>query len=170
MTNRVGPEKVGRLLADGLEDLTLQNHEEVEGRGHLKVDYDRILELERLGCFTVFGARRAGRLVGYSAFLFGPSLHGQTLTATNDVIFVEPESRGWLGVRLVLAAEAHFRKLGAERITYHTKLAPILGNGRKAASVGRLLERLGYEQIEAVHAKRLGAHHGWRRRQRTDDL
>lgn len=170
--NRVAIEKVGRALADGLEDLTLQNWaemEEPESGVALKVDWDRILEMERLGCHVLFGARREGRLVGYSAFICAPSLFYAERVATNAVVFVEKPYRGRLGVKLVLEAEQHFRKQGVDLITYHTKLAPILGNGRKAASVGRLLERLGYEQIEAVHAKRLGATHG-RRRQRTDDL
>jgi hypothetical protein len=173
MTNRVAVEKVGRLLADGLEDLTLQHWEEVEEpESHvpLKVDWDRVLELERLGCFVAFGARRAGRLVGYSGFLVGPSLHGRESVAVNDVVFLAKPCRGWLGVRLIREPEQHFAACGIARITYHTKLAPILGNGRKAASVGDLLLRLGYDPIEAVHAKRLGAEHGQRRRQRTHDL
>lgn len=87
MTNRVAVEKVGRLLADGLEELALEHWAEVEEPESgipIKVDWDRVLELERLGCLVAFGARRSGRLVGYSGFLVGPSLLGRVSVATNS--------------------------------------------------------------------------------------
>lgn len=172
MTNRVAIEKIGRLLADGLEDLTLQNWvemEEPQSGVALRVDWDKLLELERIGCHVGFSARRNGRLVGYSGFLVGPALFYAERTATNLVVFVGKQYRGRLGVKLILEAEQHFRGLGIDQITYQSKVTPILSACGKAATVGRLLERLGYEPIEAVHAKRLGAGHE-QRRQRTHDL
>jgi GNAT superfamily N-acetyltransferase len=82
--------------------------------------------LEQLERFVVFTARDdAGALVGYNAFFLNRHLHyGGFTVAQNDVLFVHPQSRrGSLALKFIDWTEPALRELGAQKLTYHIKLA-----------------------------------------------
>lgn len=166
-------EPVSRLLADGLEDLTYQHWEEVEYPQTglpLAVDWPAVLEMEKAGTFVGFSARRDGELVGYSGFIILKSLHFALTQALNDVIFTTAETRGHVGCALVREAELLLAARGVSRILYGSKVPPILNGQRGRDRVGELLRRMGYEHIENMHAKMIGAAHVQRRRESPEGV
>lgn len=156
---RVEWEPIARLLDDGIEDLTTRHWSEValdQDVIPLAPDWARMAELEASGTFKILGARRSGRLVGYSAFLIAKSLHYRLTThALNDVIFVDPDERaGGPGLRLIRRAEqlltAEVKPGEIIKILYHTKLhTPVM--------VGDILGRIGYSKIEEIWSRTLRA-------------
>jgi N-acetylglutamate synthase-like GNAT family acetyltransferase len=63
------------------------------------------------------------------------------------VLFLHPEHRsGFAGVRLIQYAEKQLKTLGVQVVYHHAK---------RTNRVGELLERLGYEFVDGLYAKRL---------------
>lgn len=89
-----------------------------------------------------------GRLVGYVIFFLRPNMHyRRSLQAAQDVLYLHPDyRRGMAGVTLIRVAETRLRAEGVQVIYHHVK---------RTNRVGELLERLGYEHVENVYAKRL---------------
>lgn len=103
--------------------------------------------LEAAGVLRCFTARDCGKLIGYVAFFVQRHMHYDVLCAAQDVLFVDPEHRkGMAGFRLIRYAEERLRKEGVAVVTQHVK---------KSNNVGKLLERMGYEEMDAVYTKRL---------------
>lgn len=145
------------LLDLGLEDLLIHHWEEValdQGRIPFDPDWDRLRRAERDGTLKIVAARRGGRLLGYNAFFVMGHMHYRsTLHALNDVIYVDPEERkGGLGLRLVRKSERLLAEIGVVKVFYHTKVHVLSERG----TVGAVLERLGYTQVERVYAKLIG--------------
>ena len=152
-------EPVSRLLADGLEDLTYQEWEEVELPQTglpLAMDWKAILAAEKDGTFVGFGARHEGRLVGYNGFHVFRSYHFGSVHALNEAFFVERPHRARLGPQMIRTAEAEFFRRGVPRIIYGSKVPAILNGERPRDRVGELLRCMGYDHIESLHAKTLG--------------
>lgn len=106
--------------------------------------YNRLESVGGLRCFTV---REAGKLIGYVVFLVRRHMHYDILCAAQDVLFVDLEYRkGMVGYRLIRYAEERLRAEGVTLITQHVK---------KSNNVGRLLERMGYQEMDAIYAKRI---------------
>lgn len=150
-----GWEPIDRALADGFDELAIMHWEEAEGEIAYEPDWDQARYLERSGAFRVFTARLAGTLVGYSVWVIAPALHHRnTLHAFNSAVYLDPEHRrGRNGVRLIQSCEAALAELGVKRIIYAAKPHVHLGSGRKTATLGRLLDLLGYRLFETMYAK-----------------
>jgi GNAT superfamily N-acetyltransferase len=104
--------------------------------------------VSKLGLLRVFTARIEGKLVGYCVFFVKRNPHYSTsLQATQDILFVLPEYRkGRVGIGLIKYCD---QQLGAEdvQVVYqHVKLAH---------NFGPVLERMGYEAVDIIYAKRL---------------
>jgi GNAT superfamily N-acetyltransferase len=156
MTLAVAIEPLQRLLDDGLADLAALHFLECETDAPpYAPDWARCLEMERLGLFVAISLRRDGRLIGYSLFVLAGTLHTRsTVEAFNDAVYVDPaERKGPTGVVLLRRTERLLAARGARRLIYRTKLHGGLGARDKSATVGRLLERLGYSPAEVVHVK-----------------
>ena len=160
-TLEIVPGTVREALAEGLEDLTVMNWEEVYrdvGDLPLDVDWAKLLMLERMGQYKALVARRNGKLVGYNGYFLQPPIrHKTSVWAVNDTIYVDRAYRAsLLGVRLLKAAESAMREAGAKLI-FQGNLWPeaTSTSGKARARFGALLVRLGYEQVETVYAKRL---------------
>jgi len=103
--------------------------------------------LERPQCLRIFTARVDGRLVGYCAYFVGPNAHYKSsLQALQDMQLMLLEHSEALA-ELVTFAEDHLRAEGVQVIYQHgNALAPL-----KLA----VLERMGYEVLDHIWAKRL---------------
>lgn len=150
-------ETLRSVLNAGVEDLIVGHWEEVEHDKEkiaLAPDWDRAFALEKMGVLRIIGARNHGGLVGYNAFHVLPHIHSRfALHAFNDVLYVEPEHRGKVGIRLIREAERRLKELGVVRIVYATK--PSAKIGRRGTTTGDILVRMGYCIYEEVYSKLL---------------
>lgn len=114
----------------------------------LDPDKETYATLQARGELRCYTARDAGRLVGYGFFLVRPNLHYRgSRQAHQDVLFLHPDyRRGRTGVQLIRVAERRLQAEGVQVVYHHAKLTN---------KVGELLERLGYELIDRIYAKRL---------------
>lgn len=112
----------------------------------LEPRWEKYGALEIAGAFVIYTARAAGVLVGYSAFFISPHPHYAALTvANNDVLFVRPDQRGSVGIRLIQFSERELAKrLGKFKLTWRAKYSN---------NLAAILERMGYAREEVVLAK-----------------
>lgn len=110
--------------------------------------WDAYARMESEGQLLLVTLREHGQLVGYSWTFIAPHLHyGTTLTATMDIFWIRPESRGRMGGRrLFRAVEAELRRRGVKRWMVGSKL-------HKDSS--RLFEALGFRPVEVWLSKML---------------
>lgn len=106
----------------------------------------------------LFTARDDGRLVGYAIFFVSQNKHYmQSMQAVQDILFVHPDHRGGLaGARLIRFCDAQLRDVGCQVVYQHVK---------SAHNFGPLLERLGYELVDLIYAKRLDKEPPWAQQQ-----
>jgi hypothetical protein len=147
------------LLAEaverGLEELVVEHHAEtMRDRIPLAIDWAAYRKLERAGVYKALAATVDDRLVGYNGFFVQPVLHHMgTLVAMNDVLYVDPAERGVAGVQLVRRAEAWLQAMGVRKIVYASKTYVDLSPTSRGATLGDLLDKLGYGVTETVHEK-----------------
>lgn len=114
----------------------------------LDPDVERYNAAEDAGMLRCYTARVGERLVGYATFFLNNNLHYKSsLQAAQDVIFVLPEYRcGRIGISLIKYCDAALRAEGVQATYQHVKAAH---------NFGPLLERMGYELVDLIYAKRL---------------
>lgn len=112
-------------------------------------DYESYLEMDKSGRLKVFTIRNGGRLVGYAVYFLLPHRHSKRLRlAVNDMIYLLPEYRNGFVIRRCLGViEKIMYSLGAKVLCYEVPD----GNSFK-----RVLNRLGYRDLETTCVKRLG--------------
>lgn len=142
-------ERVSGIWAE-LEPLLEAHWAEIARYQDIKLDpdveaYERLEAEGKVRCYT---ARDGGALIGYAVFFVRGNLHYRnSLQAIQDVLFVLPQHRaGLAGVRLIKVAEERLKALGVQVVYHHAK---------RTNRVGELLERLGYELVDGLYAKRL---------------
>ena len=88
-------------------------------------------------------------LVGYAVYFVRPNPHyASSLQAVQDVLFVAPEFRGRTGAKLIAFADRQLAAEGVQAVYHHVK-------ARADLNFGPLLERMGYELVDLIYAKRL---------------
>ncbi len=109
---------------------------------------ERYEQYERAGWFFMFVARAEGRMVGFSGMYCVPSMHSQTVIATEDTWYLVPEyrGRGRTIIRFYQFIEDEMRRLGAIEINMSV---PIVG------PASRLLEWLDYQPVKIHYSKQL---------------
>ncbi len=114
----------------------------------LDPDIDVYTAVENLGNSRCYTVRDDGRLVGYVLFFVRGHMHYKmSIQAIQDVLFLLPEYRkGRIGIKFLQWAEEALTAEGVQVIYQHVKTT------NKA---GELMERLGYELVDKVYAKRL---------------
>lgn len=148
---------IDKLLEDGWEDLQAAHWEEISQDPDLiplAMDWDRYRALEKIGNFKTLALYRSGFLVGYNCFFIQPHIHYRTtLHATNDIIYVDPGSRGY-GVSLIREAEKRLKELGVVKVMYHMKLNRFIDTARPLKrTAGDLLEKMSYKHEENCYTK-----------------
>jgi GNAT superfamily N-acetyltransferase len=113
----------------------------------LKPDWIKYQRLEDSGNLRIYTVRDCGGLVGYALFLVDRGLHYDVRMATQDILFLLPEYRkGRIGVNLIRYAEQRLKSEGVDLVLHHVKTTN---------QVGRLLEVMGYEEVDRIYMKRL---------------
>lgn len=102
------------------------------------------------GALRTFTARIDGHLVGYAVLILDFALHyAGCKTAVQDVVFVSPSVRKTgVGIRFLRYLERECRTEGCQVLYHHAKHRPEL-------ALGAVLERMGYEAVDVIYAKRL---------------
>jgi len=121
----------------------------------LDPDKEAYAAAERADMLRFYTARAGELLVGYIIFFVKPNMHYRaSRQAAQDVMFLHPDyRRGLTGATLIRVAETHLRAEGVQVVYHHVK---------RTNRVGELLERLGYELVDLVYAKRLDKKKGAR--------
>ena len=138
------------LLWEEAEPILREHWEEIARYKDIPLapDKEAYAGLEAAGQLRCYTVRDGYRMVGYAAFIVRRGLHYQgSLQAAQDVLYVDPGYRaGMTGVKLIRYAEQRLAAEGVQVVYHHAK---------RTNKVGQLLERLGYEFVEGIYAKRL---------------
>lgn len=96
----------------------------------------------------VYTVRDEGKLIGYAVFFVATNKHYMSSRqAVQDILFLLPAYRGTtIGSSFIDFFEDQLRAQGVQVIYQHEK---------KAHRFGRLLQSKGYEEVDALWAKRL---------------
>lgn len=115
----------------------------------LAPDLDKYLKCEENGNLRIYTVRFDHKLIGYACFFVTPHAHYvNSLQALQDVLYLDPEYRaGRIGLNLIRFSEDELRGDGVQVVHQHVKLAH--------PTLGRILERLGYQAVETIYSRRL---------------
>ena len=113
----------------------------------LDPDYDMYLKGQQVGMIHAYVARDGdGKVIGYAVYVVRPNIHyKKCLTATEDIIYIDPERRG-VGLFLIKWCDEQLKLLGVQMVTHHIKFAH---------DWSKALMRLGYEKTDMQLCKRL---------------
>jgi len=136
-----------------IEDIGRKHwHETMEyyrGKQPYAPSFDRYNSYDKAGWLLTFTARDQGQLVGYSLMYLVPSMHTQTMIATEDTIFLlSAYRRGRNGLRFHQFIESELQTRGAREIVVTAK---------PGSAACRLLEHIGFEVINHQYSKHLDA-------------
>lgn len=115
----------------------------------LDPDIQTFQMLEDAGQLVIVTVRDDQKLVGYHFSLVRPHLHYKTsMTAYVDMYFLHPDYRGGMaGFKMFKFVETALKERGVDRIYSGTKLHK---------DMGKLFERLGYNETERLFVKWIG--------------
>jgi GNAT superfamily N-acetyltransferase len=87
-------------------------------------------------------------LVGYAVFFVRPNMHYMdSVQAVQDVLYLSPALRGTgHGMRFIRYCDEELTRLGVQAVYHHVK---------EKHNFGPALERMGYELVDLIYAKRL---------------
>lgn len=112
----------------------------------LDIDEESYQKIEESGALICFTARDPSGIIGYSIYFLKRNIRYQSsIQAVQDVIFVDPEKRGF-GMKFIGWCDDELRELGVQAVYHHVKAKHDFGPG---------LKRMGYELIDIVYGKRL---------------
>ncbi len=114
----------------------------------LNPNYEKYVELEKVGALHIATLRDDGKLKGYCISFIQPHLHYMDcLMALNDILFIDKEyRRGTNAIRLIKFTEQALKEVGVMKSHITMKIAH---------DFGPVLERMGYTAIEKVYEKML---------------
>lgn len=114
----------------------------------LSVDTKLYAQAGAQGMCRVFLFLEEAAMQGYAVFFVKLNMHYATsLQAVQDVLYLAPKWRGqMLGARFIDWCDEQLRKAGVQVVYQHVK---------DAHDFGATLERLGYERVETIWARRL---------------
>jgi hypothetical protein len=118
----------------------------------LEVDASVYHAAESRGALRIYTVRdcspdAANQLLGYSVYFVRANPHyASSVQAVQDVVYVSPTARGSTGARLIRYADDQLRLAGVQAVYHHVKVAH---------NWGAMLERMGYQAVDVIYAKRL---------------
>jgi hypothetical protein len=113
----------------------------------LEPDFDLYCKIEEAGALRTYTARGPdGKIVGYCVYFVKPNLHYKSsLQAIQDVIFIDRSHRGF-GKSFIEWCDKALCAEGVQVVYQHIK---------EKHNFGPMLERLGYELVDLIYARRL---------------
>lgn len=135
-------------LEEELASLLQAHWEEIarnKGINVLNPDYERYYQAQDNDSLRIFTARDEGVLIGYSIFFISRNAHYQdSIQAVNDIIYIDPNQRGFASIRLLQFAEQQLLEDNVDIIHMHMKIEH---------DHPKLFKFLGYEDAEIVREK-----------------
>lgn len=129
--------------------LVRKHYKEIAHYADIPLDpsLDQYARFEEMGLLRIFTARDShGFLIGYSVFFVRPNLHYKSsLQAVQDVLYIDPDRRGF-GMKFIEWCDQQLREEKVQAVYHHVKVKH---------DFGKLLERLGYQLIDLIYARRL---------------
>lgn len=113
----------------------------------LDPDIEAYENLERNNAIRCFIARdELEVMVGYAVYFIRHNIHYKSsLQALQDVIYIDPERRGF-GAQFILWCDEQLKAEGVQIVYHHVK---------NAHNFGPMLERLGYRLVDLIYTRRL---------------
>jgi GNAT superfamily N-acetyltransferase len=113
----------------------------------LEPDYVLYVKIEEAGGIRFYSYRDPeGKILGYAVFFIKTNMHyASSLQALQDVIFIHPEHRGH-GKKFIAWCDEQLKSEGIQVVYHHVK---------KAHNFGPMLERMGYELVDLIYARRV---------------
>jgi GNAT superfamily N-acetyltransferase len=118
----------------------------------LEPDYSSYKHLSDSDCLRIFTARNDDKeLIGYCVYFVRENLHYKSsLQAVQDIVYVRPDCRG-VGARLIKWSDEQLKADKVQVVYQHVK---------SAHNFGPMLERMGYELVDLIYARRLDGING----------
>lgn len=143
-------EHINSVLEE-IKPLNIAHYEEVGAFKEFDLNpaYDIYEQLEKDGLLIICTVRKDMELIGYSIDQLLPSLHYQPKNfAYNDVIYVKPEYRnGFIALKLLKFETDRLKERNIHVHLMHMKVKH---------KFNRLVERLGYQEMDLIYTKILG--------------
>lgn len=136
------------LVQEDITPLLVSHWDEVEWKKNKPInpDWNRYKEIEDSGNLAIFTARDED-LIGYNVFFLHESLHYKgSKMATQDLIYIKPEKRGF-GKYFIHWCNERLKELEVSSIYYHAKSNKDFGE--------KILEPMGFELVDRVYGKEL---------------
>ncbi len=113
----------------------------------LEPDVEQYLRLEEMGALRCFIARdEMDVIAGYAVFFIRHNLHYKSsLQALQDLIFIDPERRGF-GANFIIWCDEQLKAEGVQVVYHHVKAEH---------NFGGMLERLGYKLVDLIYTRKL---------------
>lgn len=113
----------------------------------LNPDTEQYFKIDALGLLHVYTARdEDGKLVGYAVYFVTPHLHfKQSIHATQDVLFIDKEHRGF-GMRFIRWCDEQLRAAGVH---------VVINAVSEANDYSLVLRRMGYKRSDQMYVRRL---------------
>lgn len=113
----------------------------------LDPDYEQYKKVEDMGAIRTYTARDENReLLGYAVYFVRHNIHYKmSLQASQDILYIDPSKRGF-GTKFILWCDIQLKSEGVQAVYHHVKAKH---------NFGILLERLGYQLVDLIYAKRL---------------
>jgi len=113
----------------------------------LDPDYEMYFKLQQVGILKCYTNRDIdGKLIGYAIYIVKPALHyKQCLTAMEDIIYIDPERRGF-GRIFINWCDEQLKLLGVNLVVHHIKFSHDWSS---------MLLRMGYEKTDMMLSKRI---------------
>jgi GNAT superfamily N-acetyltransferase len=135
---------------DDMQPLLERHWREIAHYQDIPLEPDRqgYATAERNGNLRIFTLRRDDELIGYAVYFVRQNLHYKSSKqASQDILFLAPEyRRGRLGMHLIEFSDECLGDEGVQATYHHVKAAH---------NFGPLLERMGYQLVDLIYAKRL---------------
>lgn len=136
------------VLEEGI-DLLKEHYREIAHYQDIEFNpnVEQYLKLDELGFLRIYTARtNANQLVGYAVFFVRHNLHySGSLQAVQDVLFISKNHRG-RGRSFIQWCDEQL-KLEHVQVSYH--------HIKARHNFGAMLERIGYELVDLIYARRL---------------
>lgn len=112
----------------------------------LDPDWKSYFSLEEAGAIKCYTVRDKDHLIGYACYFVRTNMHYRnSLQAVQDVLFIKKEKRGQ-GREFIAWCDEQLKSEGIEVVYQHVKAAH---------NWGAMLEKMDYELVDLIYAKRL---------------
>lgn len=114
----------------------------------LEVDWQAYANADKNNALRIYSTRESDgtELTGYAVFFIKENPHYKSSKqAVQDVVFIRKDKRGH-GKEFLSWCESNLKAEGVEVVMHHIKAAH---------NWGKMLERMGYELVDLIYAKRL---------------